>query len=276
MTDYLDGIPPFTPDQTSTNWTTELNDIVQGYRNAIDDIKVASLLHPVQKDGIQNGWDARLGIDGPPTPWKITFELLEDTSQIRRNAGALKTTLLTITDEGTYGLTGRHIPEEELYEDISHDERLARFENKSWQKDRTAKRKTQGSRGRGKFIFVGASKLNTIFYDSLRYKLNYDSNKKVIENKPIEYGQKEYMMGWRKIVSVKAPYYGWTNGEAKKNFLQVRFNRCISMNYSENPRDDFADSVSNPLKIEYCEFEVHLYCTASETPNQDVKLTFFE
>ena len=41
-----------------------------------------------------------------------------------------------------------------------------------------------------------------------------------------------------------------------------------------NPRDDFADSISNPLKIEWCEFEFHLRCTTSENPNQDVKITF--
>ena len=67
----------------------------------------------------------------------------------------------------------------------------------------------------------------------------------------------------------------WAPSYIKKNF-DIFSNRCPSMRSLGNPRDDFADSVSNPLKIEYCEFEVYLRCTASETPNQDVKRTFFE
>tara|TARA_Y100000590_G_scaffold429827_2_gene542798 strand:- start:1176 stop:3917 length:2742 start_codon:yes stop_codon:yes gene_type:complete len=222
--ELLSGIESFTPDHTATNWKQELEDLVDGYRTAIEKINVHSILHSVQKDGIQNGWDGRLGIYGPKIPWQLTFELLEDSSLIRQNSGKTKMTLLTITDEGTVGLTGRHIHEDDLYEDISQEERLARFENKSWQKDKFAKRKTQGSRGRGKFIFVGASKVHTIFYDSLRYKINYDSKNNVIENKPLDYGQTQYMFGWRKIDDVTAPYKSWFDSDAKATFSKITKN----------------------------------------------------
>ena len=93
---------------------------------------------------------------------------------------------------------------------------------------------------------------------------------------------------WRKVILpnsairkiLKSCYEKYFNffelGRKKVQYFFYCRNRCPSMRSLGNPRDDFADSVSNPLKIEYCEFEVHLYCTASETPNQDVKLTFFE
>ena len=166
---YLKGLDQFEPDYTATNWKIDQDDLVNDYRTQIVKINVDSLLHCVHKDGTQNSWDGRLGIYGPNgVNWKLTFELLEDTSLVRENAGKTKTTLLLITDEGTYGLTGRHIKQNDLYEDISHHERLSRFENKSWQKDRKGARKNMGSKGRGKFIFVGASKESTFFFMPLR------------------------------------------------------------------------------------------------------------
>ena len=78
----------------AAGWPNEIHEILDGYYD-----KGASLSHAVQKDAIQNGWDARLVKKGKNQGknWKFTFELIE-------NQGL---NLLVMTDEGTSGLTGK-------------------------------------------------------------------------------------------------------------------------------------------------------------------------
>jgi len=94
--------------------------------------------------------------------WRVIFTL--DTNIPPR--------YICITDQGTVGLTGRTIvPKEEL-------DRLQKEKSEYYQKERWAKFEAlsypnidpigRGSRGQGKWMFIGASGKKTIFYDTLR------------------------------------------------------------------------------------------------------------
>ncbi len=134
---------------TVINWPNQVVAIVDGYRG------FRGVSHGVQKDAIQNSWDARKDKKG--RGWSVKFEV------VRSDSGNV---FVCITDEGTTGLTGRVLKREELQEDQPPEERWGRFENVAFTKDPSEE--ALGSRGRGKFIFVGASKISTIFYDTLR------------------------------------------------------------------------------------------------------------
>jgi len=134
---------------TFINWQNQVETIVDGYRNHM------GLAHGVQKDAIQNAWDARASKKGDG--WAVAFELAESPGGLR---------YFTITDSGTTGLTGRVLLPEELTADLDPEERWGRFENLAFTKGPSEE--ALGSRGRGKFIFVGASKKRCILYDSLR------------------------------------------------------------------------------------------------------------
>lgn len=138
---------------TQINWPNQIKEIIDGYLD-----KGATISHGVQKDAIQNGWDPRKNKDG--SGWKFTFELIE--------AGGL--TLFTMTDEGTFGLTGRRLEQKDLERDLPVEERWGRFENLAFRNEDNPDMELLGSRGRGKFVFVGASGDMVIFYDSLRGK----------------------------------------------------------------------------------------------------------
>lgn len=133
---------------TIIDWQNLLEQIIGGY------LEFGGIAHGLQKDGIQNSWDARRYKKGPR--WFFAFELIDGE----------KNTFLTMTDRGTTGLTGRVLTEDEMQSDLSEKERWARFESLAFLKEPTGA--TLGARGRGKFIFVGSSKQHTILYDSLR------------------------------------------------------------------------------------------------------------
>jgi len=135
---------------TYINWPGHLKGIVDAYEEH------SGIPHGVQKDAIQNGWDARKYKKG--RGWSFVFELTEGEAH----------TFLTMTDTGTHGLTGRILTEEDMLEDLPPIERWGRFENLAFTKEPAGESVPLGSRGRGKFIFVGASKENVILYDSLR------------------------------------------------------------------------------------------------------------
>lgn len=105
--DLFKGIELRTPRHTVINWPNKVIDIVDGYREH------RGVAHGVQKDAIQNGWDARLnkpyGRD-----WSFIFELVK---------GKSGRSFLTMTDKGTTGLTGRVLKPEELQEDLPPEER---------------------------------------------------------------------------------------------------------------------------------------------------------
>jgi hypothetical protein len=138
---------------TTINWEGLIKSIKDGYE------AFRGLVHGIQKDAIQNGWDAKVNNKGKS--WEFTFELIET------NNG----TYFVMTDKGTCGLTGRVLKEDEMSEDLPEEERWARFESLAFTKGPSTA--LLGARGRGKFIFVAASKEKTIIYDSLRVNGSY-------------------------------------------------------------------------------------------------------
>jgi len=145
------------PRRTVRNWPSEIAAIVDGYRS------YTTISHAVQKDAVQNSWSARMNRRG--RGWKLTFDLVMSG----------RNTFLQIIDEGTTGLTGRILTPEEYGTDLPSEERWGRFEGVAFTQPRGDR--TLGSRGRGKFIFVGASKEYTVLYDTLRrdgtYRLGF-------------------------------------------------------------------------------------------------------
>lgn len=126
--------------RTVINWPNELKEIVDRYRGW------TSISHGVQKDAVQNAWDARIERDDPKQ-WQLEFELIESKDF----------NLFVFTDQGTTGLTGKVLSTEELQLDLPIEERWGRFENVAFTKEPSEK--ALGARGRGKFIFVGASSM---------------------------------------------------------------------------------------------------------------------
>lgn len=121
--------------------------------------------HGIQKDAIQNGWDACeiKTKNYIQQNWAFEFEL----SEIQGNK------MLVMTDSGTCGLTG-NLATEDLKklgiaaEDLPEYERWARWESFGF-----TKAEGLGARGQGKMIFILGSKDYTIFYDSLRSDGSY-------------------------------------------------------------------------------------------------------
>jgi len=131
---------------------------IQQTKNILDSYP-SSITHGVQKDAIQNGWDAcvkktRAFVE---KNWKFEFELLENING--KN-------LLLLSDYGTYGLTGKmtgkDIGDEEI---LPEEERWARWESLAFPK---IGEENLGARGQGKMILIAASRDYAIAYDSLR------------------------------------------------------------------------------------------------------------
>lgn len=124
------------------------------------------LSHGVQKDAIQNGWDAKL---------KKTHKFVENSWKFELELTNLKNgeQVLVMTDFGTCGLTG-NLTSDDLKsaavsaDDLPEKERWARWESFGYTKE-----KGLGARGQGKMIFMLASKIYTIYYDSLRSDGSY-------------------------------------------------------------------------------------------------------
>ncbi len=118
------------------------------------------IAHPVQKEGIQNSADA---MDSHSIEkWCVTFEMDD----------RLPPRYVTITDQGTCGLTGKALIDKEELDraqkenpDEYREERWAKFEALSYPNIDPGDR---GSRGQGKWVFIGASENKHIFYDTLR------------------------------------------------------------------------------------------------------------
>lgn len=169
--------------RTVRNWPEDVRAIVDGYR------AYTTISHAVQKDAIQNGWSARKD-RRRGKGWSFTFELLEGEG--RR--------FLLMTDEGTTGLTGRVLTPEEYEMDLHSEEKWGRFEGVAFTQPRAER--TLGSRGRGKFIFVGASKEYTILCDTLR-----------------EDGS--YRFGFRTVERTESPIFALDGEEGKRKLLKV-------------------------------------------------------
>jgi len=121
--------------------------------------------HAVQKEAIQNSSDA---LDtGSADKWCVIFEMDD----------SLPPKYIAIIDQGTCGLTGRTIVLKEELDEMEEkepqkyqEERWARFEALSFPNiDPVGK----GSKGQGKWTFIGASEEKSIVYDTLRKDAKY-------------------------------------------------------------------------------------------------------
>lgn len=166
--------------RTVRNWPEDVRTVVDGYRAN------TTISHAVQKDAIQNGWSARKDKKG--VGWSFMFELLEIANR----------QLLLMSDQGTTGLTGRILTPKEYEFDLPSEEKWGRFEGVAFTQPRSER--TLGSRGRGKFIFVGSSKEHTILYDTLR-------------------DDAIYRFGFRTVIKTESPIAAF-DGEEGKNRLK--------------------------------------------------------
>jgi hypothetical protein len=131
--------------QPQNEWRSRIQTLEREYK------KARGLVHGLQKDAIQNGWGARK----KGQLWSFAFELLTDSSG---------RTLLTMTDGGTWGLTGDIYDDPEAIPDsLPQDQRLARFENMNF----SGEQEGPGLYGQGKLLFQAVSSVGAIIYDSL-------------------------------------------------------------------------------------------------------------
>jgi len=134
----------------------DIKAVADGYKTKIG--HELWLVEGLQKDAIQNSWDARTD-KKHGRGWECGFCLKEVGHQ----------KILCIIDRGTDGLNGtRFTNEEELVKILNTnkpEENLAYFLNSNW----SAKSGEEGGRrGRGKILFLAASQDKKIFFDSLR------------------------------------------------------------------------------------------------------------
>lgn len=179
---YLSGVELR---RTVRNWPEDVRAIVDGYRAH------TTVSHAVQKDAIQNAWSARKNKKG--RGWSFIFELME----------AKDRKFLLMTDEGTTGLTGRVLAPEEYEMDLPGKERWGRFEGVAFTQPRAER--TLGSRGRGKFIFVGASKELTVLYDTLR-------------------DDGTYRFGFRTVIRTESPIAAYDGEDGKRKLREMTGN----------------------------------------------------
>ena len=146
------------------NREKDIEAVADGYKT-----KVAHelwLADGLQKDAIQNCWDARSDKKHGKN-WECGFSLMKIGDK----------DVLCISDKGTTGLSGTkfYTPSEltRILEKISNEnqrgEDLACFLNSNW----SAKSSEEGgNRGRGKTLFLVASQSKKVFFDSLRLSDN--------------------------------------------------------------------------------------------------------
>lgn len=163
------------------------------------------LAEGLQKDAIQNSWDARIdkkhGKD-----WECGFSLINIRGEV----------FLCISDSGTTGLNGtKFSTESELVEILNENERgedLAYFLNSNW----SAKTSEEGgNRGRGKTLFLAGSRDKKIFFDSLR-----------LSDKTYLFG--ELYLDTDKQVKFKIYY----DNEGKKKIREIMKDRLSPLNQS--------------------------------------------
>ena len=201
--------------ETPINWHNLVAQIVDGYRT-----QGRGIAHGVQKDAVQNSWDARS--DSKGRGWRMRFELLSNSEK----------TIFAFADEGTCGLTGRILRREEMEENLPEQERWGRFESLAFTKSTQGNIVPLGSRGRGKFIFVGASRSYSIFYDSLR-------------------PDGTYRLGTRTVKTTSSPIKAWNNSQAKQELANLSAGLLKPITKPgtriiiENPIKELIDSVKS-------------------------------
>ena len=201
--------------ETPINWHNLVAQIVDGYRS-----QGKGIAHGVQKDAVQNSWDARTDAKG--RGWRMRFELLSNSEK----------TIFAFTDEGTCGLTGKILRREEMEEYLPEQERWGRFESLAFTKTTQGDIVPLGSRGRGKFIFVGASTNYSIFYDTLRL-------------------DGTYRLGTRTVKTTSSPIKAWNNSQAKQELASLSAGLLKPLTKPgtriviENPIKEVVDSVKS-------------------------------
>lgn len=142
------------------NREKDIEAIADGYKTKIK--HELWLADGIQKDAIQNCWDARSDKKHGKN-WECGFSLININNQ----------DVLCITDGGTTGLNGTkfYTPDglakilEKISNESQRDEDLACFLNSNW----SAKINEEGgNRGRGKTLFLVASQNKKVLFDSLR------------------------------------------------------------------------------------------------------------
>ncbi len=162
MTDF----EPSTKQRVTMNVRGFVDELILGYQQ-----HETHPSHWMQKDGIQNSWDAMKSTINKKKEWKCVIELYEG-----------KVSMMTITDYGTYGLTGKRMsPEDLVNENPGNNERWTRFENLAFTTSKDKDKELLGSRGRGKFVFSGVSRTRTTLYDTLRDDKIYRLGKRTVE-----------------------------------------------------------------------------------------------
>ncbi len=168
-----------------------VRNVLESYPNGI--------AHGLQKDAIQNGWDAMKLSGKNPTKnfvennWSFRFVLSRDKQSEYT---------LQMIDAGTTGLVGdlrgSNI-EEDNVDSLGEGERWAKFESWGIQ---GAGGDSLGSRGQGKLLFVAASKDQTISYDSLR-------------------GDGGYRFGATELRRTSFPIRSWDESEAREKIKSL-------------------------------------------------------
>ena len=183
------------------------------------------IAHGLQKDAIQNGWDAMDLPGKKPTRtyvennWSFKF-ILTGNSQIGYT--------LQMIDTGTTGLTGNLTAgdvEDNLPDGLDDDQKWLKFE--SWgiqglQGD------SLGSRGQGKVLFISASETKSIAYDSLR-------------------GDDSYRFGMAQLKKNSAPMHSCDEQKAKDMVSQhmglTLLNKQGTRIIIERLKPDFAEEI---------------------------------
>lgn len=148
-----------------TNYIMEAKSISElyGYEDSPLSQRIS---HGLQKDAIQNSWDAK-ELDTTSflrDNWKFKFELA-----VLGNGE----TALMMTDYGTVGLTGNLTSDDLKSGDVAADELPDHERWARWEAHGFAKLAGLGARGWGKMLYMVASKEYTIYYDTVRADGSY-------------------------------------------------------------------------------------------------------
>jgi len=165
-----------------TDWIGSAKNVLRSYSYG--------LVHGLQKDAIQNGWDASPNKNKSyiSASWSMTFEILKVETK----------KYLIIQDRGTTGLTGYKTANDYHDDEVPpEEERWAKWE--SFASGKTSE-DSLGERGQGKSLYVLASKDYTLYYDSLR-----------------EDGS--YRAGWTQFTHSSSPLRHW-DGEEGRNIIE--------------------------------------------------------
>lgn len=204
--------------RTVRNWPEDIRAIVDGYRAH------TTISHAVQKDAIQNAWSAKKNKRGKG--WNFIFELVEGDGR----------KYLLMTDGGTTGLTGRVLTPEEYEQDLRGEERWGRFEGVAFTQPR--EERTLGSRGRGKFIFVGASKEYTVLYDTIR-------------------DDDIYRFGFRTVTRTESPLHAVDGQDGKRMLSKITGGSIAPLSsvgtrvIIVNPVDELIEDIKNGNFLRY-------------------------